>query len=319
MSSDFAEDGPAQVQQTAEPSMLEFLEEGAARDEQMAKPRIPDSSENRSAEDKDATDKNHRISRDVRAPNLEGINNADSKESSQRRSKGSRLCKARRERLEEVVTRLIERCESGHLCLEEAVALEVPRSFKKNEFFMKKIRSAMKSRLGSHSNQQLCGLRTQNHQSMHSYPCVMGKNYNVRSCASSVSSEGPCLSDLPAVRELRERLQDECSQATTSELQNVDVKISDSSQDHNFFLSVVNADPFSPFPENGAIHAKDGPPKANKKRLVNKNVKAKAPGVAAVYHDVLALLEALANNPHAMESASEEACCHQHVAMSHMS
>mmetsp|Transcript_136504 Transcript_136504/g.265528 ORF Transcript_136504/g.265528 Transcript_136504/m.265528 type:complete len:183 (-) Transcript_136504:3-551(-) len=182
---------------------------------------------------------------------------------------------------------------------------------------MRKLRSSMKSRLSSHSNQQLCGLRTWTHQSMHSYPCVMGRNSNVRSCASSVSSEGPCLSDLSAVRELRKRLQDECSQGTTSELQDVDVEILDSSQEHNFFLSVVNADPFNPFPEDGAVHAKDGPPKANKKKLVNTNVKA--PGMAAVYHDGRVLLEALANNPHAMESASEEVRCHQHVAMSRMS
>ena len=145
--SDFAEDGPAQVQQTAESrSMLEFSEEGAARDEQEAKSSIPDSSENGSAEDKDATDKNHGISQDVPAPNFEGIGNADSKESSLRQRKGSRLCKVKREKLQAIVTRLVEGCRSGR-ALEELLALEVPKTIQKNKFMMKKLRSIMASRL----------------------------------------------------------------------------------------------------------------------------------------------------------------------------
>jgi len=76
-------------------------------------------------------------------------------------------------------------------------------------------------------------------------------------------------------------------------------------------------DRFNPFPEDRVVHDKDGPPKPDKKRLVNKHIKAC--GVATVYHDGRAVLEALQHNPHAMELASDEIRSNRQVAMSAVS
>lgn len=136
----FAEDGVAQLEQKAVPSVLELLEDGAAHNRYEAKSSIPNDG---SADDKDATDNAYQTSQDVYAPDL------DSKENSSRQRQGNRLCKAKRERLQMLATRLIERCGGGDVCPEELMALEVPLSIQQNGFMMRKLRRSIAVKLAA--------------------------------------------------------------------------------------------------------------------------------------------------------------------------